>query len=54
MSAAEVIDRVRISRVVEALGGRVRHKRCQAFWRKGDGPNVSLADERRMVRPLSW
>jgi hypothetical protein len=46
MTAAEVIDRVRITHVVEALGGKVRQKRCQAFWRKGDGPNVSLADDK--------
>ena len=46
MSASDIIARVRITQIVEALGGKVRHKRCQAFWRKGDGWNVSLNDDK--------
>jgi hypothetical protein len=48
MSAAtEVIDRVRISEIWSALGGGpLRHGRGQAFWRDGDGLNVSLDDQK--------
>src|ERR1051326_5520865 len=45
MSASDVVAGVHITRVVEALGGTVRHGRCQAFWRKGDGWNVKLNDD---------
>ena len=44
MSVADIIGRVRITQVVEALGGKVRHNRCQAFWRRGTGFNVKLDD----------
>lgn len=46
MTAPEIIGRVPITSVVAALGGTVRHGRCRAFWRDGDGFNVSLNDER--------
>lgn len=48
MSAAtEVIDRVRISEIWSALGGGpLRQGRGPAFWRDGDGLNVSLNDQK--------
>jgi hypothetical protein len=48
MSAAgQLIGRVRISEVWSALGGAsLRHGRGRAFWRDGDGHNVSLSDEK--------
>jgi hypothetical protein len=48
MSAAgEAVARVRISEVWFALGGgSLRHDRGRAFWRDGDGFNVSLSDDK--------
>jgi hypothetical protein len=47
VSANEIISRVRITQVYFALGGpRLRSRRGQAFWRKGDGYNVALDDRR--------
>lgn len=44
-AATEVVERVRISDLWSALGGGpLRHGRGQAFWRDGDGYNVSLND----------
>ena len=44
---AEVLNRVKISDVYQALGGpKLRKMRGPAFWRGGDGFNVSLEDPR--------
>ena len=44
---AEVLNRVKISDVYQALGGpKLRKMRGPAFWRGGDGFNVSLEDSR--------
>ena len=46
-STAEVLNRLKISDVYQALGGpKLRHNRGPAFWRGGDGFNVSLEDPR--------
>ncbi len=46
-SAADVALAVPISEVWRMLsGGPIRHGRGRAFWRNGDGWNVSLVDER--------
>ena len=46
-STEEILNRLRISEVYASLGGpKLRGKRGQAFWRKGDGFNVSLDDAR--------
>jgi len=44
MSCQEIISRLPITKIAEALGARVRRGRCQAFWRKGDGWNVAFND----------
>jgi hypothetical protein len=45
MSATDVLAGVRITAVWRALGGgELRHGRGKAFWRDGDGWNVSLSD----------
>jgi hypothetical protein len=47
MTASDLISHVSISAVFCALGGEVpRHGRACAFWRKGDGLNVSLSDDK--------
>ncbi len=44
-TAADILSRVRISQVWRALsGGKLRHGRGRAWWREGDGYNVSLND----------
>lgn len=44
---SEILGRVRISDVWCGLGGGpLRARRGRAFWRKGDGLNVSLNDEK--------
>jgi hypothetical protein len=46
-SKGDVLERVRISEVWAALGGpKLRRMRGPAFWRDGDGLNVSLDDSR--------
>ena len=46
-TAADLVRAVPISEVWQMLGGRpIRHGRGQAFWRNGDGWNVSLDDDR--------
>jgi hypothetical protein len=46
-TAAEIISRVCISDVWQALGGDPpKHGRARAFWRNGDGLNVSLSDDK--------
>jgi hypothetical protein len=46
-AASEILERVRISDVYRALGGpRLRGMRGPAFWRDGDGLNVSMDDAR--------
>src|ERR1017187_7791338 len=48
-TGSEIIARVRLSAVWAALGGgELRHGRGQAFWREGDGYNVSLRDDRNV------
>ena len=43
MTARDLLDRAVISTVWTALGrGPLRHGRGQAFWRSGDGHNISL------------
>lgn len=44
MTAAEIVERLRISEVFRSLGGEVRGHRGRAFWRNGDGWNVALDD----------
>jgi hypothetical protein len=45
--AADIVARVRISEVYRSLGGgELNHGRGSAFWRGGDGQNVSLDDSR--------
>lgn len=47
MTGSEIIDRASITRVWAALGGGpLRHGRGKAFWRGGDGFNVSLQEQR--------
>jgi hypothetical protein len=44
---AEIVSRIRISDVWQALGGaELRHGRGPAFWRGGDGFNVALNDSK--------
>ena len=53
MTAAtnQVLDRVPISQIYRALGGpKLRGTRGPAFWRRGDGLNVSLNDSRSCWR----
>lgn len=46
-TAAEIISRVCISDVWQALGGDPpKRGRARAFWRDGDGLNVSLSDDK--------
>jgi hypothetical protein len=46
MTATMLIDQTHISHVWHALGGDdIRHRRGQAWWRRGDGWSVSLDDE---------
>ena len=47
MRAHDLVDRASITDVWTALGGgELRHGRGKAFWRDGDGDNVSLDDDR--------
>jgi hypothetical protein len=47
ITLVDVIGRVRISDVWSALGGgQLRRGRGQAFWRDGDGFNVSVSDQK--------
>jgi hypothetical protein len=47
MTVAQLIDQTPITTVWRALGGEeIQHGRGQAFWRDGDGRNVSLNDDR--------
>ena len=47
VTLAEAISSVHITEVWDALGlGPVRHRRGRAFWRNGDGFNVSLDDQK--------
>jgi hypothetical protein len=46
MTLAQLLEQARITQVWRALGGgEIRHGRGQAFWRNGDGYNVSLNDK---------
>ncbi len=46
-TAPGIISRIRISEVWAALGGSpLRHGRGRAFWRDGDGYNVSVSDDK--------
>jgi hypothetical protein len=46
-TAQAILDRVKIAAIWRALGGgELRHGRGRAFWRDGDGLNVSLDDSR--------
>jgi hypothetical protein len=45
VSASDILACIKISAVYQALGGpKLRHNRGPAFWRAGDGFNVSLDD----------
>lgn len=46
-ASTDVLSRVKISEIYQALGGpRPRGRRGPAFWRGGDGLNVSMDDKR--------
>ena len=46
-AAKQLLDQTCISEVWAALGGgKLRHGRGQAWWRKGDGWSVSICDEK--------
>ena len=47
VTAQDIVDRVSISAVWEALGGgELRWGRGKAFWRDGNGYNISLNDQK--------
>lgn len=47
MTAGEIVARIDIKTVWTALGGgRLRHERGRAFWRDGDGLNISLNSDK--------
>lgn len=46
MTGAEILERLQISEIFNALGGEVRGRRGRAFWRRGDGWNISLDDDK--------